>query len=299
MAFLDWPLSDGSINPDRWLQERDAFAEHSHRLSAVVLGIIAMGLALLYFRYEGRSMVRKLAVALPFLILFQGILGGFRVLLDPLNESLSTPVVARSFAVLHAVGAQGILICLVLLVLVSSPFWFRRAPDLGLAANDASPLLAGTSGFGRLVWFLLLTTIVLGAVVRHSHAGLAIPWFPQASHSGGWIPTIWTYGITVHFLHRTVGIVAAVLALAFLLKHWETICLSSTGKWVGTLFILATMGQIALGVLIIETLRGVWITTFHMLNGALLFSTFTVVVALVRNVPETASVPTGVEVARE
>ena len=34
MAFLDWPLSNGSINPEGWLTESDKFAEHSHRLSA-------------------------------------------------------------------------------------------------------------------------------------------------------------------------------------------------------------------------------------------------------------------------
>ena len=35
MAFSDWPLSNGSVNPHGWLTEIDKFAEHSHRLSAV------------------------------------------------------------------------------------------------------------------------------------------------------------------------------------------------------------------------------------------------------------------------
>ena len=34
MAFLDWPLSNGSVNPPGWLTEIDKFAEHSHRLAA-------------------------------------------------------------------------------------------------------------------------------------------------------------------------------------------------------------------------------------------------------------------------
>ena len=28
MAFLDWPLSNGSVNPKGWLTESDKFAEH-------------------------------------------------------------------------------------------------------------------------------------------------------------------------------------------------------------------------------------------------------------------------------
>lgn len=285
MAFLDWPLSDGSFNPDRWLEERDAFAEHSHRLSAMILGILAIGLAGLYFWYEGRRQIRWLAIALPFLILFQGILGGLRVLLDPLNEAFATPYVARVFAVLHAVGAQGILVCLVLLVLVSSPFWFREAGRLGIADGQGGVAIGGFSRLGLVCWGLLLGTIVMGAVVRHSHAGLAIPWFPAASHTGSWVPEIWTYGIAVHFLHRTLGMVAGVLSLWWVWVHWRMLDQSVTGRMIGVLFVVSLMLQIALGALIVDSLRGVLVTTVHMLNGALLFSAFSVMVLLIRRVP--------------
>ena len=46
MAFLDWPLSNGSVNPPGWLTEIDKFAEHSHRLAATVLGLLAIAIAL-------------------------------------------------------------------------------------------------------------------------------------------------------------------------------------------------------------------------------------------------------------
>ena len=41
MAFLDWPLSNGSINPEGWLTETDKFAEHSHRLLGMQIGLIS------------------------------------------------------------------------------------------------------------------------------------------------------------------------------------------------------------------------------------------------------------------
>ena len=45
MAFPDWPLSNGSINPEGWLSDLSMFAEHSHRLTGAVMGLITMGLA--------------------------------------------------------------------------------------------------------------------------------------------------------------------------------------------------------------------------------------------------------------
>ena len=38
MAFLDWPLSNGSINPEGWLENEDMMAEHSHRLLGPLWG---------------------------------------------------------------------------------------------------------------------------------------------------------------------------------------------------------------------------------------------------------------------
>ena len=50
MAFPDWPLSNGSINPHGWLTEIDKFAEHSHRLSGIVMGLITVPLAIWLWR---------------------------------------------------------------------------------------------------------------------------------------------------------------------------------------------------------------------------------------------------------
>ena len=58
MAFLDWPLSNGSVNPHGWLTESDKFAEHSHRLAATGLGILAIAIAIAHRLREGRRGVR-------------------------------------------------------------------------------------------------------------------------------------------------------------------------------------------------------------------------------------------------
>ena len=42
MAFADWPLSLGSINPDGWLRNLVPFLEHSHRLLASLVGVMVL-----------------------------------------------------------------------------------------------------------------------------------------------------------------------------------------------------------------------------------------------------------------
>lgn len=42
MAFADWPLSLGSVNPPGWLENMVPFLEHSHRLLATVVGIMTL-----------------------------------------------------------------------------------------------------------------------------------------------------------------------------------------------------------------------------------------------------------------
>ena len=42
MAFPDWPLSAGSVNPDGWLSYMIPFLEHSHRLLGKWVGILVL-----------------------------------------------------------------------------------------------------------------------------------------------------------------------------------------------------------------------------------------------------------------
>jgi cytochrome c oxidase assembly protein subunit 15 len=102
MAFLDWPLSNGSVNPAGWLTEMDKFAEHSHRLSASVMSAVTIILAMVLWRTEARTWLRKLALFAVALVLFQALVGGLRVLLDHLHVAMVDTSVGRLFAMLHA-----------------------------------------------------------------------------------------------------------------------------------------------------------------------------------------------------
>ena len=81
MAFPDWPLSNGSINPEGWLSDLSMFAEHSHRLTGAVMGLITMGLAFWLWRREERAWLRRLGYWALGIVILQGLIGGKRVLL--------------------------------------------------------------------------------------------------------------------------------------------------------------------------------------------------------------------------
>src|SRR5277367_6515827 len=80
MAFPDWPLSNGSLNPHGWLSHLDMFAEHSHRLSAGIMTCVTLVLAVWLWRTESRAWLRRLGVWALVLVLAQAVVGGLRVL---------------------------------------------------------------------------------------------------------------------------------------------------------------------------------------------------------------------------
>ena len=94
MAFLDWPLSNGSINPEGWLENDDMMAEHSHRLLGMVMGLLSIGLCVAAFSTKARPQIRKLGIALVVLVVVQGLLGGLRVKLDASEPSCGTATLA-------------------------------------------------------------------------------------------------------------------------------------------------------------------------------------------------------------
>jgi cytochrome c oxidase assembly protein subunit 15 len=61
MAFADWPLSLGSVNPPGWLSYMVPFLEHSHRLLATAVGLLVLTLFVMVY---GRSGKRILEIVL-------------------------------------------------------------------------------------------------------------------------------------------------------------------------------------------------------------------------------------------
>lgn len=116
-----------------------------------------------------RGALRWLAVTAFFAVMFQGVLGGMRV-----------AAMRPELGIFHGTLAQLFLVLLSILALRTSAWWGRMAGKL--AVYDAGALRYVIV----VVTGIILGQLILGAAMRHQHAGLAIPDFPTAY--GTWWP---------------------------------------------------------------------------------------------------------------
>jgi cytochrome c oxidase assembly protein subunit 15 len=264
MAFPDWPLSNGSLNPDGWLGNLAMFAEHAHRLSAGLMGTITLVVFGWVWRREARAWLRRLAAGAVGLVLVQALVGGLRVLLDGWQLVAAETSVGRLFAMLHACLAQ-VFICTFLVMAVAlSRSWIE---------GEAVPVGAGLRRLGCGCCGLLLVQLAVAAVMRHSFAGLAIPTFPWSTPQGGLLPEVWNFRVGIHFAHRVLALVLAVALPALAVSVWRDPAATRAMRRLAALLVFLLALQILLGVAILRTYRSPGVTTGHVLVGALTLAT--------------------------
>jgi heme a synthase len=266
MVFLDWPLSNGSLNPEGWLSDIMMFAEHSHRLSAGLMACITLAIWLFVWAREDRRWVRQIALFAVILVFTQALVGGLRVLFDHLHiESIETSV-GRLFAMAHAGLAQIYVCTLLAIAMVLTRRWIHW---------QGHPVPARIARLGRWCVGLLLLQLAVAAVMRHSHAGLAIPTFPLSTPEGDLLPSQWNFHVGIHFAHR---VMAAVLTIAlgwFVTAIWREPAINGGLKLTAGAIAGLLVVQIVLGASAIWMTRDPYITTAHVLIGAcLLAATF-------------------------
>lgn len=262
MAFPDWPLSDGSLNPDGWLTDMMKGLEHSHRLIA---GVVATLVGVLFFWVRAsRASVPEGTVAIAgwalAAVLAQALLGGLRVVLDPQGIAATTSGIAMTFRVLHGVFAQVFLVLTVIVAARLSPVW-QSMPQHPHGAKIRRLAIAAI--------ILYFAQLIVGAAMRHPGAGLAIPTWPKVGDA--WLPPDWNIFVTLNFLHTRV--------LAFLITgHVLSIiprALRSTTRLARPTLLLAALValQILLGVFVVWKAKHPHITTTHVVNGAAILAT--------------------------
>jgi len=273
MAFPDWPLSNGSVNPHGWLTEIDKFAEHSHRLSGTMMGLITIVLAVWVHRAETRAWLRKLGWAALAIVIVQGIIGGKRVTLDAMQVPGFEMTLGAMLRLPHGMLAQ-VYVCVL----------------FALVAGLSRPWIEGTIGHAGArvralgVWCVVLLFIQLGVAVtmRHNHAGMAIATFPASSPDGGLLPDTWNYLVALQFAHRVMAALIGIAVLAYAHFLWREKTLSAPLRAASFLLVALVAGQIALGAQIIWTGRSIATTTGHVVFGALTLAVTFVVVFLTR-----------------
>lgn len=255
LSVPDWPLSYGMLNPPRWWQIETVRAEHGHRLIAGVALILTLILTVWIARKEERSWVRKLAYLALGAVLAQAALGGITVLF----------FLPTAISVSHAGLAQAFLVLVVTLAVVTSRFWLsQRQPAAGVDA-------AGLVGLTSATTVLIYLQILVGAVMRHIGAGLAIPDFPLVF--GGLIPPKLDFAIGVHYTHRIGALVVATLIFWTLGRVLRLAANEPALSRSAVALAALVLVQGTLGGLVVWTGKAVLPNTLHVGTGALLIAT--------------------------
>jgi len=263
MAFPDWPLSNGSLNPTGWLSNIAMFAEHSHRLSAGLMTILTGILAFWIWRTESRGWLRRLSYFAAALVVAQAVVGGLRVKLDPVQVAAVDTSLGRLFAMLHACLAQAFACTLIAVAVSCSRGWIERPHSVGAGARRA----------GVACCAFLFLQLGIAAVMRHSFAGLAIPTFPWSTPDGGILPPLWNFRVGINFAHRVMACVIAVAVTVYAVALWRDRGAPLSMRSGASVLVSLVAFQILLGAAVIRTQRDPMVTTGHVLVGALTLAT--------------------------
>jgi cytochrome c oxidase assembly protein subunit 15 len=248
LAVPDWPLSYGMVMPP---MVGGVFYEHGHRMAASFVGFLTLVLAVWTWRRETRAGVRRLGWAALAAVIAQGLLGGLTVIF----------LLPTAISVAHACLAQTFFLLTIAMAYATSREW--------LGAQGAEDDPGGVRAAAVAATGVVYAQLLLGALMRHLDAGLAIPDFPLAF--GRVLPPLTDPRVAVHFAHR-LGALAVVVAVGRALY-----CAYRGGdvRFVRPARFLALLVavQVSLGASVIWTGKAVHPTTAHVATGAAVLGT--------------------------
>jgi heme a synthase len=275
MSVPDWPNTYGYnmfVFPwQDWVG--GIFYEHSHRLVASGVGVLMTILAV-WLCFQERVWLRWMGGVVPLFVFLEGCIGGLRVVLSE-----------DQLGILHGCLAQLLFVSVSLIALFTSRWWIE-AGSPSVRPGRTAPKWTGRT---LAICGLIFCQLMIGATMRHEHAGLSISDFPLA-YGQVWPKTdpasIDEYNrdrfakdasakatsalyINMQMAHRvgavliTVAILAAAAAMwltpgtAPILRRWSAV-------WVFLVFL-----QFALGAFTIWTNKAADVATTHVAIGAL------------------------------
>ena len=258
------------------------FYEHGHRMIATMVGFMTLILSIIVYLSDNELWLKKLTFFALGLVIIQGLFGGLTVLL----------YLPAYISIIHAILAQTFF---VLIIYIS----------FSLSKKDALKLdnLSNVSDLKTPAYFVAISIyiqLILGAIMRHTESGLAIPDFPlsggyiippfnqsmietiQSMHFDAGIQFVELYQIIIHYFHR-LGAFIVTLSIGYFSYRVAQLKLSFSIVHKLTLsIILFLLIQIFLGAMTIWTVKNPLITSFHVLNGAIILGISALIVIHVR-----------------
>jgi cytochrome c oxidase assembly protein subunit 15 len=187
------------------------------------------------------------------------------------------------FGVFHGCLGQGFLVLTAVIALMTSRAWIegrRLQPVEGLRAS-LSLLLQATT-------ILIVLQLILGATMRHQHAGLAVPDFPLA-YGSVWPDTsaeavarynqqrietlavnpITATQITLHMIHRVTAVFLVGLVIWAAVRLRRVYPRGHGMRRLGTLWLILIGVQFGLGAWTVWSDKAADIASLHVVFGAL------------------------------
>src|ERR1700704_6139819 len=204
LSVPDWPTTYGwnmfSFPPSKWVG--GILYEHGHRLIASTVGFLTIILAAWLAFADPRRWMKWLGAGALGAVIAQGVLGGLTV------KFFLPPAISTAHA-----GLAEIFFCMtVAIALFTSPQWIDGYA--GRVTDDE-----GVRRLATATTALIFFQILIGATMRHTGAGLAIPDFPLMF--GHLVPDHWSGAIAIHFAHRAGAVVVAAAVVTTAVHTWR------------------------------------------------------------------------------
>jgi len=230
------------------------FYEHGHRLAAMTVGLLQIALTIALLRRR-KDLARYAWITLG-LVLAQGSLGAVTVAFKlPWYVSTGHLLLGMSYFA----------------TLVYVAFRTRREPTLvELDTHRARMLELGTTRrWIAIACGAVMIQLLLGALVRHFGAALVCLGMPACTRGGDWWPDSAVQHL--HMIHRGFGVVVAITTTVAAVqvlracKSWSRLRLMMFAAPV------LVVGQVALGIFTVLTLREVPVAVAHFAGAAALW----------------------------
>lgn len=276
LSVPDWPTTYGKQMFAYPISEMvgGIFYEHGHRMVATIVGFFTMVQAIWLGFSQEPQWLKKIGFFALGMVILQGLFGGITVLFF-----LPPPV-----SIIHGILAQTFFMTTIVL-----------AYGLSIERSKRTEI-SGSSGVKRgavIMCGLVYVQLILGALMRHTASGMAIPDFPTMG--GLWIPTfsetmihninstlfdldidpVSRGQVIIHFFHR-LGAIIVTGSIGFFGYKYGSFAKENKLVFAALVSIIGiVILQFSLGAITVLSERSPYIASFHVVTGAALLGACT------------------------
>ena len=246
------------------------FYEHGHRLIATFVGFLTLCQAIWLSISNVERWLKVIGFTSLCVVITQGMFGGLTVIF------FLPPMVS----IIHGTLAQTFLVILIVIAYGLS----RERSERDEKIKFSSQIQTRAFVLGILIYIQL----ILGALVRHTSSGLAIPDFPTMG--GGFFPVfndtmlnninnylfhidkdlVSLFQVAIHFFHRVGALIISISFSIFFFKYYNKFKQQKNIRFSMWYILFAILFQIILGAATVISEKHEIITSLHVLNGAFL-----------------------------